>query len=170
MSYLGVIDAREFARLGLVLEGRLPVAGFSRLASALCDCDGDLSYRLQGDVDERGNAALELELEVGVRVICQRCLEQLELPLRVRNRFRLLDAVPAWTADAAEIDAGGDDEIVAGAPLDVEALIEDEVLLTLPWAPRHEHCELAGERGGRDGIGRESPFGVLARFKNRAVK
>jgi uncharacterized protein len=90
----------------------------------------------------------------------------------------LLDAAPEWTADAAEFDAGGEDEIVASAAQDVAALIEDEVLLALPLAPRHEHCQIAsgvaggvgGKTGGRDTVGRESPFGVLARLKDRATK
>lgn len=174
MSRPGLIDTQEFARLGLVLEGRLPVAGFARLAPALCDGEGDLSYRLRGSIDERGKAALELGFAVTVRVICQRCLQQLELPLRVRNRFRLLDAEPEWTADAAELDADDEDELVASKALDVKALIEDEALLTLPWAPRHENCELAGEKndqpGGEAESGNESPFGVLKQLKSRAAR
>jgi uncharacterized protein len=170
MSRLGLIDTREFARLGLVLEGRLPVAGLARLVSVLCDGDGDLKYRLQGSVDDRYKAALDLEIEVSVRVICQRCLEQLELPLRIRNRFRLIEAAPEWSVDAVEANADGEDEIVATEALDVEVLIEDEVLLSLPWAPRHQHCELAtGKEGGAE-LGRESPFGVLARLKDRPAK
>jgi uncharacterized protein len=169
MSRLGSIDTREFARLGLVLEGRLPVAGFSRLASALCDTGGDLKYRLQGSVDEHYKAVLELEIEGSVRVICQRCLEQLELPLRICNRFRLIEAAPEWSVDTVEANAGGEDEIVATDALDVEALIEDEVLLSLPWAPRHQDCALASGKEGGAKPGRESPFGVLARLKNRAA-
>jgi uncharacterized protein len=59
---------------------------------------------------------------------------------------------------------------MATAALDAEALIEDEVLLSLPWAPRHQHCELASGIDGGAKPGRESPFGVLARLKNRAAK
>ena len=55
MSHVGWIDAREFARLGQVQEGRLPLAGFSRLAALLCDTGGEVAYRLQGSVDSRGN-------------------------------------------------------------------------------------------------------------------
>jgi uncharacterized protein len=182
MSRLGLIDTREFARLGLVREGRLPVAGFARLASELCDSQGELSYRLQGNVDKRGQMGLELDFEVNVRVVCQRCLEPLELPLKVHNRFRLLDTAPEWTAEAAEFDAGSEDEIVATAAMDGEALIEDEVLLALPLVPRHENCDLehgvtsgvrsgiSSKAGGKDKVGRESPFGVLARLKDRAAK
>jgi uncharacterized protein len=183
MSRPGLIDTREFARLGLVLEGKLPVAGMSRLASALCDSEGELSYRLQGVPRKRegtGDApALDLEFEVTVRVPCQRCLEPLEVPLKARNQLKLIDKLPEWSADAAELDADDADEIVHSQALDVAALIEDEVLLTLPWAPRHQQCELtnnsagggSGNAGGsKTGSGRESPFGVLAQLKKRAAK
>jgi uncharacterized protein len=170
MSRLGLVDAQEFARLGLMLEGRLPVAGFARLASSLCDGNGELSYRLQGSVDDRGKALLQLEFDVVVRVICQRCLEPMGLPLQVCNRFRLLGAEPEWSIDASEFDADGEDEIVATEALDVEALIEDEVMLSLPLAPRHQNCALASGKGGEAGRGRESPFGVLAQLKDRAAR
>jgi uncharacterized protein len=174
MSHVGWIDAREFARLGQVQEGRLPLAGLSRLAALLCDTGGEVEYRLQGSVDPRGNMGLELKVRTRVRVTCQRCLAAMELPLEVNNRFRLIDREPEWSAETAEIDAGDADEIVASATLDVAALIEDELLLALPLAPRHEHCNVASggsENAGSDGTtGRESPFGVLARLKGRAAK
>jgi uncharacterized protein len=183
MSRPGLIDTREFARLGLVLEGRLPVAGLTRLASALCDSEGELSYRLRGAPgkyeDAREDAAsLDLEFEVTVRVPCQRCLEPLELPLKGHNRLRLIENLPEWSAETAELDADEADEIVHAQALDVAALIEDEVLLALPWAPRHQHCELAnnaannaaGGRSSKARDSRESPFGVLAQLKKRAPK
>lgn len=171
MSCPGLIDTREFARLSLECEGRSPLASFKRLASMLCDTGGELNYRLRGSLDEHGKAAIELEIDVDVRVVCQRCLGELELPLRVRNRLRLIDQAPEWTAEAAEFESNAEDEIVSSPALDVQALVEDEVMLALPLAPRHEHCELAHGEGGRGGPGemaRESPFGVLARLKNRA--
>jgi uncharacterized protein len=174
MSHVGSIDAREFARSGQVQEGRLPVAGFSRLAALLCDSAGEVDYRLQGSVDRRGNMRLELTSRARARLICQRCLAPMELPLEVNNRLRLIDREPEWSAETAEIDADGADEIVASATLDVAGLIEDELLLALPLVPRHEHCEVASrgsEIAGSDGnTVRESPFGVLARLKGRAAK
>jgi uncharacterized protein len=50
-------------------------------------------------------------------------------------------------------------EVGAGDRLDVLALIEDEIILALPLAPRHESCGLPRTDCG---AGRESPFAVLA--------
>lgn len=173
MSHAGsTVDAREFARLGQVLEGRVPVARFARLGPSLCSHDGDVIFRLRGLTDARGNQALELEIEARLTVICQRCLGELVLSLDACNRMRLVDAETAWSAEDAEFGDHeiGDvavDEIVASPALDVMNLLEDELLLSLPVAPRHDHCELAGAGSG---IPRESPFGVLAHLKKRAGK
>ena len=61
MPHLGLIDALEFARLGQVLEGGVPIDAFERLAPMLCDRAGELHYRLAGSVDARGAAALRLQ-------------------------------------------------------------------------------------------------------------
>jgi uncharacterized protein len=161
-----VINAREFARGGETLAGNVPIAALARLAASLSGRDGEIRYRLQGATDKYGKATLELEFDTCVRLVCQRCLQQFELPLAGRNRLRLIDAEPAWSAEQAEVAADDDDEIVASAAFDVRALIEDEVLLALPLAPRHGECEVTG---GRIEVRRESPFGVLAQLKKRAA-
>jgi uncharacterized protein len=158
------INTRDFARQGEKLEGRLKIAGFERLAAVLSGSGGELHYRLQGATDRHGNATLEVDFDTSVEVTCQRCLQKFELPVSGRNRFRLIDAEPEWSVENTEVAAGGDDEIVTSTALDVRALIEDEVLLVMPLAPRHEHCELAG---GRIEIKRESPFGILAKLQKR---
>ncbi|HHW65861.1 MAG TPA: metal-binding protein, partial [Rhodocyclaceae bacterium] len=54
--------------------------------------------------------------------------------------------------DAIEIDGG----------LDVMALLEDEILLALPIAPRHQVCEAPRPEGGAS---KESPFAALASLR-----
>ncbi len=158
-----VIDAREFAGAGEVLEGVLPVAGFERLAGLLSGKNGEVRYRLRGTRDALNRPALGLEFETAVEVTCQRCLQPFTLPLAGANRLRLVDREPEWTGEEIEA-AEEDDEIVASAALDVAELVEDEVLLALPLAPRHARCEVAG---GKADLGRESPFKVLEKLKHR---
>jgi uncharacterized protein len=54
--------------------------------------------------------------------------------------------------------------LLADAPVDVVALIEDEVLLSLPLAPVHEdvHCNAALSAAREQ---KESPFKVLQGLK-----
>jgi len=166
MSRLRLIDAPEFARLGRVLEGCVPLAEFERLRGGLSDPSGSLQYRIVGVVDKRGYPALELDLQARLLVTCQRCLQDLVLPVKVHNRIRLVDSpqdLPLEQGD--EVLASEEDVVAAAGPLDVLAMIEDEMILVLPLAPRHDQCALAGA-----GIVMriESPFGVLARLKKHA--
>jgi len=87
MSRLRLIDAPEFARFGRVLEGQVPLAEFGRLQSWLSDAAGKLQYRIGGTVDQQGYPSLLLDLQARLLVTCQRCLQELELPVKVHNRI-----------------------------------------------------------------------------------
>ncbi len=157
-----VINARDFARAGELLEGSVPVVRLERLVTALSGPEGEVRYRLKGASDMHGRDTLELEFETRVGLICQRCLQPFQLPVAGHNRLRLVDSEPAWSENEIEIAAEADDEIVASSAFDVQALLEDEMLLALPLAPRHAQCEVAG---GKIELKRDSPFGALTQLK-----
>ena len=76
-----------------------------------------------------------MALDGALPVTCQRCLGAFAFP--VAQRTRLL--VAKSEAELAALDDSGEDEVVLGAsPLDALELVEDELLLSLPHAPRHE--------------------------------
>ena len=56
------------------------------------------------------------------------------------------------------------DAVMADPAFDVLALIEDEVLLGLPMAPRHAHCEADIRPAGS---GKPNPFAALAALKRK---
>ena len=70
--------------------------------------------------------------------MCQRCLGTLEYPLHI-EALLLLAATQA-EVDAEPLEAEGPESIVAGREMPVQALVEDEVLLAIPIAPRHGEC------------------------------
>lgn len=134
-----VIDSLEFARHGRVIEGAVPLACLQRLEDDLLAAEGDFSVRLQGWQDDDGKSWLRLTVAGGVRLCCQRCLEDIDLPLSVVSRLQLIRPGEDWPDDDLENDEA--DAIAAEKELDVLALIEDEVLLALPTAPRHAQCQ-----------------------------
>ena len=87
----------------------------------------------------------------------------LRFPLYIANTLLLVRADEPLPEETDAPDAP--DWIVAGAAMDVATLIEDEILLELPFAPRHP----VGTCGVRDDAGREgraaSPFAGLAALK-----
>lgn len=158
-----VIDSSNFARNGGRLAGEIAVSRLERLADMLTDTDGSLRVDLAGETDAEGNLGLRLKIAGGVKLRCQRCLEPLVVPVAVDSYLRLADDAEAWTeGDEVELDATAPDVIPADRELAVLPLVEDEVLLSLPFAPRHERC-LTPDGGVKDRA--PSPFAVLAQLK-----
>lgn len=157
-----VIDGPEFARLGRRLSGAVPVAALSRLADVLTDVSGTLDCEVRGEHDKDesrdGKDWLDLRIEGKLALRCQRCLETLEFPLRVEARLLLVTAGEPWPEEE-EMETDAFDAIEASRELDLLSLIEDEALLALPIAPRHEDCRPPLAAGDEQ---EPSPFAVLA--------
>lgn len=162
-----VIDSLEFARQGRRLDGDVPISRFDRLAELLADNAGTLRVAVAGELDEEGNPGLRLRLEGSLKLRCQRCLEPLPWAVAIDSLLLLGDATevladPALAGDEEELDATAPDVIVAEREQAVLPLLEDELLLSLPMAPRHGHC-VPPSGGAKDGAA--SPFAVLAQLK-----
>jgi len=157
-----VIDSLEFARTGQVLRGSLPVPGLLRLRDSLAEAPGEVEFMVQGGHDARRRPILSLDISGTLRLQCQRCLGALDYPLRLANTLLLVGAAAAAGGDPENGDA---EWIEASAKLDVAALVEEEILLSLPYAPRHEEgqCE-QGQTAAKDGAG-SSAFAKLVALK-----
>jgi len=138
MSYQPVIDGLEFAKAASKLQGAWPIAGFVRLLDALRTKEGTLSYELRGEPEMQGRPALRLKVDGVLPLVCQRCLGPLEYPLHIE--VLLLLAATQAEVDAAPLEAEGPESIVAAREMAVRTLVEDEVLLAIPIAPRHPAC------------------------------
>lgn len=140
MSAAAMIDSLEFARAGDESRGCLSVASLKRLDDVLFDTQGRLDYELQGRRDARNRPQLEMRVSGLLHLQCQRCLGLLDYAVDIETTLLV---VPRGMQPDDEIDdPEGPDVIEADPKLEVAALIEDEVLLSLPLAPRHPegHC------------------------------
>ncbi len=164
MSARAVIDSLEFARSGGEIRGEVPLAELGRLADSLHDRDGQLRFTLSGLTDGRQSPRLRLKVAGALNLNCQRCLGRLQHEVEQESSLLLLEAGVAGESDGVDdLDA-----VAADAEMDVWSLVEDEVLLALPIAPRHAEgaCQAAGEPGLKQ---RASPFAVLAGLKSKQV-
>ncbi|MGH8706424.1 MAG: YceD family protein [Burkholderiales bacterium] len=132
------------------------MANFQRLRDALHADSGTLDYEVQGVPQEQGRPALRLRLAGVLQLTCQRCLGALEFPLRIE--VSLLLAATQAEIDAEPLDPEGAERIVAGKEMPVHDLIEDELLLAIPIAPRHERCAARAAAGAGE---KHSPFAGL---------
>ena len=156
MPHRPIIDGYEFATTGARLDGVWPLADFARLRPSLLSDAGEIEYSLLGVSDAQDRPALRLTIRGSLQLRCQRCLAPLELPLRVEAVLAL--ARSQAEIDALPVEAEGPDWVLAGKAMEVRDLLEDELLLAVPYAPRHEHCRARGRTGAAVSL---SPFAAL---------
>jgi len=117
------------------LSGRIDPGTLPRLADDVESGQREIAWRIQGTRDAQGRPAIAIELEGLVPLECQRCLGTVEVPVAQRTELLLAHD----ERELATLDADSALEVaLADERLDPRALVEDELLLTLPYAPRHE--------------------------------
>jgi uncharacterized protein len=144
MSAPASIDTLRFARAGECLSADVPVAALERLSGGLASSDGMVRYRLCG-VQRNGRPCLELVVEARVQMICQRCLEPFSVDVASRSVMPVARdeaQLELWEREDPLLDA-----LVADAQSDVQTLVEDELLLSLPAVPRHPEGECSAKMG-----------------------
>lgn len=155
MLHRPLIDGMEFARSGARLSGEWPVADFPRLQGVV-RAGTTLHYELQGIPEGLGRPALRLHVTGALHLTCQRCLDAFEHLLEVEALLLLFGSESDLAA--VPVDPEGPDCIVATKEMAVRDLIEEEVLLAIPYAPRHERCRAGA---GAEGAPRPGPFADL---------
>ncbi|HEY2336565.1 MAG TPA: YceD family protein [Burkholderiales bacterium] len=156
MPHQPVIDGFEFASSGAIQQGVWPLNDFPRLRDMLASDAGEVAYRLEGTHDGHGRPALHIRVESSLQLSCRRCLEPLAFEVRVEDLLVLAATLNEIHAEPADVHAA--DRVVAGREMPVRDLIEDELILAVPFAPRHEACTAGPEV--REGQG-SSPFAGL---------
>lgn len=111
---------------------------------------------------------MTLHIEGTVPLVCQRCLEPMRHVVDETRHLRFVES----EALAEELDADSDDDVLATSiAFDLPALVEDEVLLSLPIVPRHERCPSAAPIPSSDepasADSAPHPFAQLAALKGR---
>lgn len=151
-----VVDGFEFASAGASLSGALPIRDFPRLHDMLAGTEGEVAYEVEGVRDARGRPALRLKLRGRLNLRCQRCLEALPFEVRADEVLVLAGTQAEIDAEPADVDSA--DRVVAAKEMPVRELVEDELILALPYAPRHAGCSA---RASTDAAEKLSPFAGL---------
>ena len=161
------INSEDFAGNGRRISGEVPITELPRLLDMLEDTQGIMSYTVQGGVDQQGTHFLDLNIVGRCRLRCQRCLNGMDHPVRLDTRLLLRDQA---SLDALDDKAAVDehekfDSILADPHMDLLDLLEEEILLSLPIAPKHELgvCRAAN---GENRHEESHPFAVLAKLKS----
>ena len=168
------IDIPAFAGAGAVLERADALAGFERLLEETSGRGADqaIHWHAQGErrTDASGHAQNWLHLRTGavLSLTCQRCLEPMDTTLTVERSFRF---VPTEAQAEAEDETAQEDVLAASRDFDLQALVEDELLMELPLTPAHEICPKRPSFSAADADFEEvqpakpNPFAALAGLK-----
>lgn len=135
-----VIDAFEFCRSNGHRDGVTPVAEMSRLNKECADQSGEIAWSIDGATSKHGYPQMTLSVSGTVQLICQRCLTPFSYD--IDSSTVLMLGTDDENADEIEevIDDESIDVIVGSRTCDIRDLLEDEALLALPQAPKHEVC------------------------------
>lgn len=171
------LDVAAFAKQGGALSGAWPLATLDRLceevhADAKPAASELLNWQVTGEARPRRGGEPEIRLhlvcDAKVGLVCQRCLQAVEVDVRVDRSFQFVSS----EALAAEIDADSDEDVLAlSRTLNLIELIEDELLLGLPLVPRHAACPqpLSAPADAEPFEERVNPFAVLGDLKRKPL-
>jgi uncharacterized protein len=161
------VDPRKLADRGATLEGEVSLASLLRLCDPLADTSGSVRAKFSFGRDEQKAVVIRSVIDVEVKMVCQRCLELVALPIHSECEYAVVKE-----GTAIELQPKGYDVLEMGEePLDLLALVEDELLLALPIVPTHNtnFCQqpagLDEPESSEDEVTRSNPFSVLAQLK-----
>lgn len=163
MSVRLIIDALDFARNARAHHGKIAPSEFERLQDYLTSGGGELQYSVIGALDTNARPLLKIAVQGSLNLCCQRCLGEYGYMLDVRAYLLLAQ-------DENELSHLDEDEsvecVLAIPDMDVMALIEDEIILSLPTSPRHGESECSIKLDSKDTKGERPLFAALAALKN----
>jgi uncharacterized protein len=140
------LDVRAFAQHAAQLEGHVLLSKCERLAQDLYSEEPDFAskavhWKARGEsAAVSGGVAqswLHLSVSTDLPLPCQRCLQAMHEPVDIERSFRFVrDEEEA----AAQDEDANEDLLVAAKQFDLLALIEDELIMAMPFAPAHDVC------------------------------
>ncbi len=151
-----LINNLEFAQKNLEISGNLNIANCERLSDALSTSNENLAnirYTLVGAAKRMHLPSLRLSIDAKLPVLCQRCLEAMQINLNLSFDYLISEHLPE------EIDENDEtDWLEPSQHMNLGELIEDELLIAMPIAPVHEaNCIKASLQSGK----KPNPFAVL---------
>ena len=166
------ISLNKWEDTGFEWAGEEAPSSFERLATILASEHEQSNIVLNTTLYRRNNVLhLAFTLAGEVWLTCQRCLQPIAIDLSDEYDIALLDNVSQIRLVNEEQDYLLLDEIVTEQSperlLPFKKLVEDEILLKTPMAPKHDDCEMSVEQFGEipEEEETENPFAALASLK-----
>lgn len=160
------VNVAVLADAGSRVELVVPVAALERIAEYLTNTEGVVT----GSVSlfrEEGRIVAEVGLAAKLSLRCQRCLKPMLVPIESRSRVVLLANEEQASGVPPELETA----LAPDGRLRLADLVEEELLLALPAAPRHPGTCPGGERNeAQESISEttQRPFAGLGELLGRS--
>lgn len=172
VSFPESISLDKWADSGFEWQGEIVSVSFERLATLLSTEREQQNIELSTQL-YRQNSVLHLSFKIvgEVWLTCQRCLQPVLIDLTDDYDIALLNDESQIRLIDDEQDHLLLDEIITEQTperlLPLKKLVEDEILLKVPMAPKHDDCEMAITQFGEipEEEENENPFAALAALK-----
>ncbi|MGO2386084.1 MAG: YceD family protein [Psychrobacter sp.] len=168
------ISLDKWADTGYEWSGEVKPNSFDRLVTTLSTEHEQSSIQLNANLYRHNNVLhLAFTLTGEVWLTCQRCLQPIAIDLSNDYDIALLENDSQVRLVDEEQDYLLLDEIVTEQSperlLPFKKLVEDEILLKMPMAPKHDDCEMSVEQFGEipEEEESENPFAALASLKGK---
>lgn len=148
------------------LEGDVPFNAMPRFYEALGEQQGNCRVRLRFDIDAQGQRFIDGELSAQVTMLCQRCLQPLEIDIASEFSLGMVGSDDL----AAQLSRRYEPVLIEDEQLALIPMIEDELLLSLPQVVYHEEGECPVSRDqlqSGEETAKDNPFSVLGALKSK---
>lgn len=166
------VDPRRLATQGTVYSGAVDLAKLERLSEALVDTTGQAEFSIEFYRDNRKRARIKGRVKAALVLECQRCLGAMICPVDAELDL----AVVKVPEEADTLPDSCDPVWVEEDSLRLLDLVEDELILAIPQAPRHEEnsCNMdwnnpideLQDKQEDDLSDKPNPFAILAGLKS----
>jgi len=157
------VNHRKFAEEKTELDGAIPLSAFTRLVELLADDAGEVRLRLRFRKGRKRKPLVIGDCRVSVQMICQTCLEPVQVEVVANIRTLLLDSLDELVA----LRQSEDGTLCDADTVSLVDILEDDLIVNLPMVARHAAGECApleypAAPGEQDGAETFRPFAGLA--------
>ncbi|WKK16484.1 DUF177 domain-containing protein [Achromobacter insolitus] len=181
--------------MGKEAQGTIPLVRLTRVVDGLPEQpQGDaglVTWSVRGEIGKSGlmlgRPLLHLHVQANPVLVCQRCNEPFVFPIDSEVLLQLVKSEADLDDDASYGDASGEgdedeegngfvsnlpEKVVGSHHFDLLAQVEDELILSVPYVPKHDVCpgalaKVSEASPEEPAVKRPSPFAVLEQLKHK---
>ena len=152
----------NLAKKEISLSGLYQISDLARVSEIASNKTDKININLSFYLDNDKTPCIDGIISLDIVLICQRCLEELNISLKVR--FNL--AFVRNEKQGEELDSNYEIYVTEEDELATHDLISDEILLSIPMVPTHDY-DCMKDINGQEIVEEksENPFAILKKLK-----